>query len=103
MISLNLKGICIGLYTFFLIGILHPIVIKGEYYLGKRICILFFFCGLLFLIFSVLIIDLFFSCCLGITGFMLLWSIKETFDQEKRVIAGRFPKNPKRKYPGKIL
>ena len=34
---------------------------------------------------------------------MLLWSIKEIFEQEKRVIAGRFPKNPKREYPGKIL
>lgn len=31
-----MEGILIGVVTFFLIGIFHPLVIKGEYYFGKK-------------------------------------------------------------------
>ncbi|MBN2436017.1 MAG: DUF4491 family protein [Spirochaetes bacterium] len=103
MLSYNYSGVIIGLMTFLLIGILHPLVIKGEYHFGKRICIVFFILGLLSIIFSVLTGNYIISSFFGITGFMLLWSIREIFEQEKRVIAGRFPRNPKREYPGKIL
>nr|WP_197272504.1 DUF4491 family protein [Methanobrevibacter arboriphilus] len=30
------EGIIIGLSAFIIIGIFHPIVIKGEYYIGKK-------------------------------------------------------------------
>ena len=33
----------------------------------------------------------------SILGFTCLWSIKELFEQEKRVQKGWFAKNPKRK------
>lgn len=32
----NLLGLAIGLSTFLIIGLFHPIVIKGEYYFGTR-------------------------------------------------------------------
>ncbi|HCX63015.1 DUF4491 family protein [Sedimentibacter sp.] len=34
---MNLQGITIGLTAFFIIAIFHPIVIKAEYYIGKKI------------------------------------------------------------------
>ena len=34
--NMNYTGIIIGLGTFLIIGIFHPIVIKAEYYFGKR-------------------------------------------------------------------
>lgn len=32
---MNFSGILIGVLTFFLIGLFHPIVIYAEYYFGK--------------------------------------------------------------------
>jgi hypothetical protein len=34
---MNFQGITIGIITFAIIGIFHPIVIKTEYYLGKKV------------------------------------------------------------------
>ena len=34
----------------------------------------------------------------GVTAFSSFWSIHELFQQEKRVLKGWFPKNPKRRY-----
>ena len=33
---MNFIGILIGLSTFLTIGVFHPIVIKAEYYFGRR-------------------------------------------------------------------
>ena len=33
---MNYVGILIGLATFLIIGLFHPLVIKGEYYFGTR-------------------------------------------------------------------
>ena len=32
----NLTGLVLGLSVFLIIGLFHPLVIKGEYYLGVR-------------------------------------------------------------------
>lgn len=37
-----MEGILIGIATFILIGLFHPIVIKAEYYYGTRVNIWFF-------------------------------------------------------------
>ena len=37
------------------------------------------------------------ACVVSVLGFTCLWSIKELFEQEKRVQKGWFAKNPKRK------
>jgi len=34
--DLNYYGIAPGAFSFLIIGLFHPLVIKGEYYLGRR-------------------------------------------------------------------
>jgi hypothetical protein len=94
---MDITGIIIGLGSFIIIGIFHPIVIKSEYYFGKKIWPLCLVCGIVLcagsIIFSGSIII---SALLAIAGFSCFWSIKELFEQEKRVQKGWFPANPKR-------
>ncbi|WP_010295679.1 DUF4491 family protein [Clostridium senegalense] len=95
---MNLQGIMIGLMAFFIIGVFHPIVIKGEYYFGKNIWPMFFILGLIFIGISLIVKNNIIASILGVTGFSCLWSIHEIIEQEERVKKGWFPKNPKRKY-----
>jgi hypothetical protein len=75
----------------------HPVVIKSEYYIGKKIWPVFLIAGIA-LILSSLFIDRFMvSAIVGVTGFACLWSIHEVFEQEERVCKGWFPANPKKK------
>ncbi len=74
-------------------------VIKGEYYLGQRSNWIFLLMGIVTLVGSIMLRDLFWSSILGVTGFSSFWSILEVKEQEKRVQKGWFPRNPKRKYP----
>ena len=76
----NLTGIVIGIATFLIIGIFHPMVTKGEYYFGVKIWWLFLVMGIA-----------------AVWGASSLWSIGELFEQRERVAKGWFPKNPKRK------
>lgn len=95
----RLLGLFIGLATFLVIGIFHPIVIKAEYYLGKRCWWIFLIAGIATLAASALVNSLPVSIILGVVGFSCFWSILELFQQEKRVRKGWFPRNPKRHYP----
>ncbi|MBR4483146.1 MAG: DUF4491 family protein, partial [Paludibacteraceae bacterium] len=45
--ELNIDGLVVGLLTFLIIGIYHPIVIKAEYYFGTKSWWAFFIFGLL--------------------------------------------------------
>ena len=45
---MNYTGIIVGLATFLIIGIFHPIVIKAEYYLGIKCWWMFLLAGILF-------------------------------------------------------
>nr|WP_312578130.1 DUF4491 family protein [Sedimentibacter sp.] len=94
---MNFNGIIIGFITFLIIGILHPIVIKAEYYLGVKSWPIFLITGSLCIYISFLLESLIASSILSVLGFSLLWSIHELFQQEKRVEKGWFPKNPKKK------
>lgn len=88
---MNTIGLYLGIYTFFSIGIFHPLVIKAEYYFSKRIWPAFLIAGLLCVYFSLKTSDLL-SGILGITAFCFLWGIKELYEQEERVRQGRYPK-----------
>ncbi|MCH5318878.1 MAG: DUF4491 family protein [Paramuribaculum sp.] len=92
----NLLGISIGLATFLIIGLFHPIVIKAHYHYGTACWWWFLIAGLVCVIASLCVGDLFWSTVLGVTGFSSFWTVKEVFDQEKRVAKGWFPANPKR-------
>ena len=94
---MSFEGICIGFMTFFIIGIFHPIVIKAEYYFGKRVWPVFLAIGIASLILSVFLTNFIASACVGVFGFSSLWSIHELIEQEERVKRGWFPENPNRK------
>ncbi|WP_296127045.1 DUF4491 family protein [uncultured Anaerococcus sp.] len=92
-----MEGILVGLVTFFLIGIFHPLVIKGEYYFGKKVNKYFFLAGLIFTLVSIFIKSLIPSIFAGVIACCYFWSIKEVSEQEERVLKGWFPENPNRK------
>ena len=92
----NLQGIAIGLATFLFIGIFHPLVIKGEYYMGQKCNWLFLLGGIATLVFS-LMTDGTVSILCGVTSFSCFWSILEVKGQRERVRKGWFPANPRRK------
>ena len=95
----HLTGLIIGICTFLIIGIFHPIVVKAEYYWGTKCWWIFLILGILGIIVSILVDNVMFSSLAGVFAFSSFWTIKEIFDQEERVKKGWFPKNPKRKYP----
>jgi hypothetical protein len=90
-------GIIIGVATFFIIGLFHPLVIKGEYYFGVKCWWVFALAGVVATVASLLVANLLWSTLLAVVGASSFWSIKELFDQRERVRKGWFPKNPKRK------
>jgi hypothetical protein len=78
----NLQGLLIGLATFLIIGLFHPLVIKGEYHFGVKESTL--------------------SILLGVTAFSSFWSILEVFEQRERVRKGWFPKKPDQNSTDKV-
>ena len=123
--ELYFKGLLIGVFSFLVIGLFHPIVIKTEYYTGTRFWWVFLIVGILcccgallcadivassmlsVLGFSSFIdqkqlkpstLDIVASSMLSVLGFSCFWSIKELFEQRERVQKGWFPKNPRRHY-----
>lgn len=92
IIQHNLNGVATAIVTFLIVGIFHPLVIKGEYYFGVRIWWLFLLMGLIAIALSLFIENLFCSTILAIWGASSLWSIKELFEQRERVRKGWFPK-----------
>lgn len=94
---MNYIGICIGSITFLVIGLFHPLVIKAEYYFGKRSWWVFLLAGLIFLGLSLIVENDHWSIILGVLSFSSFWSILEIFEQFQRVKRGWFPMNPKRR------
>jgi len=92
----NLMGLTIGIVTFLVIGLFHPIVIKAEYYFGTKCWWIFLLSGLIFVVLSLVIEEILFSTIMGVLAFSCFWSILEIFEQTKRVEKGWFPANPKR-------
>lgn len=95
----HLMGLIIGICTFLIIGIFHPIVIKAHYYWGTGCWWIFLLLGIVGMILSIIISEILWSALLGVISFSSFWTIKELFEQEERVRKGWFPKNPRRKYP----
>ena len=93
---MNFEGIIIGAGAFLIIGILHPVVIKVEYYIGAKAWPVFLITGLLCIGLSLFGGRSVLSSLMSISGFSLLWSIRELFEQEKRVEKGWFPRNPEK-------
>ncbi|MCD8080538.1 MAG: DUF4491 family protein [Bacteroides sp.] len=94
----HLSGIVIGICTFLIIGIFHPVVVKAEYYWGTRCWWIFLVLGILGIAGSVWTDHILLASLCGVFAFSSFWTIKEIFEQEERVKKGWFPKNPKRTY-----
>ena len=94
----HLSGLVIGICTFLIIGLFHPIVVKAEYYWGTKCwCITSSHC-ICGIIASLYTENIMIASLLGVFAFSSFWTIKEIFEQEERVKKGWFPKNPKRIY-----
>ncbi|MBO7160076.1 MAG: DUF4491 family protein [Paludibacteraceae bacterium] len=91
---MNITGLIVGLVTFLVIGLFHPLVIKAEYYWGIKSWWLFLIIGIAFMVGSMCVADLILSIILGVVAFSSFWSILEIFQQHKRVEKGWFPKGP---------
>lgn len=94
---MNFTGLIIAVITFLVIGLFHPIVIKGEYHFGTRCWWVFALAGIAFIAASLVVEDGIVSPVLGVVGCSCVWSILEIFEQKERVEKGWFPMNPKRK------
>ena len=95
----HLTGLAIGICTFLIIGLFHPVVIKCEYYFGTRCWWWFLILGIVGATASIWVDSLFWSVLLGVFSFSSFWTILEVFEQQERVRKGWFPKNPRRRYP----
>lgn len=93
----NLVGLLIGIVTFLIIGLFHPLVIKAEYYWGTKSWWIFLIVGIIGIVTSVFSSNLLLSVIASVFGFSSLWSILEVFQQKKRVEKGWFPANPKKR------
>ena len=93
----NLTGVFIGLVTFLVIGIFHPLVVKGEYYFGVKCWWVFLLMGIAGIIGALLLHNVIISTSCGVFAFSSFWSIGELFQQKKRVEKGWFPKREENK------
>lgn len=96
IVAHNLSGLVIGILTFLVIGLFHPLVIKGEYYFGTRCWWVFLLMGIVGVAAALCIGHVIWSALCGVWAFSSFWSIGELFTQKKRVDKGWFPANPKR-------
>ncbi len=92
----NYSGLILGVVSFLIIGIFHPVVIKCEYYFGEKIWPVFLFLGIICGIFSLMAENFLLSGVLGVLACVLLWCIRELKEQKRRVERGWFPQNPNR-------
>ena len=101
MEMINFDGLLIGIVTFLIIGLFHPIVVKAEYYWGTKCWWIFLLLGIAGTVASLLIESVF---CLRYLRCVCLFFV---LDDQGSIRAGRtriegwFPKNPKRQYPEK--
>lgn len=95
--DLNWEGLAIGACTFLIIGLFHPLVIKGEYYFGLKVNYAFALLGIIASLIALLTEGVFLSAIFAVIAFSSFWSIKEVYEQKERVRKGWFPANPKRK------
>lgn len=101
---MNFAGVIVGIVTIMSIAIYHPLVILFEYHFGLKARWIFALLGVLgiggAILVHYLVTDSFWretgETALMVFSFASFWSVVEVGFQRKRVLKGRFPKNPKR-------
>ncbi|MBO4487040.1 MAG: DUF4491 family protein [Bacteroidaceae bacterium] len=96
MEALNWLGLIVGACSFLIIGLFHPIVIKAEYHTGTRYWWAFLLVGVAAAAAALIVESPLLSSVLGVFAFCCWWSIKELFEQRKRVEKGWFPKKERK-------
>lgn len=94
---MNFAGLLIGISTFLIIGLFHPLVIKVEYHWGTKPWWVFLLAGIGGIAISMLVENVVISSLSSVFAFSSLWTIKELFEQQKRVAKGWFPKKDKKR------
>ena len=103
---MNWSGVIVGVVTIASIMAYHPLVIRTEYRWGSRAKWLFIALGTLALIALVVVhwlmqptdVRIVAEICLSVFAFASFWSAHEVKLQRQRVLKGRFPDNPDRKW-----
>lgn len=93
--ELHFEGLITAAATFMIIGLFHPLVIKGEYYFGVKCWWAFLLAGIAAVGAALFVHSIFWSTILAITGASSLWGIGELFHQRRRVEKGWFPRREK--------
>ena len=111
LMQYHLLGLVIGIATFLIIGLFHPVgpeneaekhtwfhpvVVKAEYYWGTGCWWIFLLLGIGGIVWSLCTDNVLVAALAGVFAFSSLWTIKELFEQKERVRKGWFPRNPKR-------
>ncbi len=106
----HLAGLFIGICTFLIIGLFHPVVVKAEYYWGTKCWWIFLILGMAGVAASLSVDNVILSSLLGVFAFSSFWTIKEVFEQEDRVKKAGSPRtrnanisSEKRKYCSFLL
>ena len=71
----HVLGLTIGVCTFLIIGIFHPVTIKCEYHFGTRCWWCFLLLGIVGIAASIVVSDVFWSSLLGVFSFSSFWTI----------------------------
>ena len=93
----HFTGLVLGLVTFVIIGLFHPLVVKCYWWFGTRCWWWFLLAGISFAIGSVFVSSVLAQTILGVLAFSCFWTIREIFEQRERVRKGGFPDNPDRR------
>lgn len=96
---MNPTGIALAAIAILGIGLGHVWVRKMEYHFGKRIWPVSLGIGVVLVGASLFAESDLGSAMLAIPGAIFLYAVKELFEQERRVLKGHAPRNPKRRYP----
>ena len=78
----HLSGLVIGICTFLIIGIFHPIVVKAEYYWGTKCWWIFLLLGIGGTIASLCTDNILVASLLGVFAFSSFWTIKEYLNKK---------------------
>ena len=81
--GLHFTGLLLGMATFLIIGIFHPVVVKFYYWFGTRCWWWFLVLGVAAVVASLFVEAIIWQTLLGVLAFSSFWTIKEIFEQRE--------------------
>ena len=86
---MNFTGVIVGLATFLIIGVFHPIVIKAEYYLGTKCWWIFLLLGIAGVTTSIFVADIIFYRDDNVASLSYAATVKIVWHRYRRVCLRR--------------